>query len=173
MRDDEEIDPGEPIAALAKFEHDTSSRLVVRVRRTIQRRTTVGQLTSFSAEMPLVVLREFWLILATNSIQQACERMPGMEQKLREAFAGLGNSIASAIPKVCVGILLIILGLVVAKLVEVALRTMLIRVRFDSLIEKAGVARALKRIGLTSAVEPLLSKARLFSGYLPVGQNGK
>jgi hypothetical protein len=63
MRDDEEIDPGEPIAALAKFEHDTSSHLVVRVRRTIQRRTTVGQLTSFSAETPLVVLRELWLIL--------------------------------------------------------------------------------------------------------------
>ena len=71
-----------------------------------------------------------------------------MEQKLLEAFAGLGNSIASAIPKVCVGILLIILGLLVAKLLEVALRTMLIRARFDSLIEEAGVARALKRIGI-------------------------
>jgi hypothetical protein len=63
MRDEEDIDPGEPIAALAKFEHDTSSRLVGRVRRTIQRRTAVGQLTSFSAEVPVVVLREFWLIL--------------------------------------------------------------------------------------------------------------
>ena len=61
MGDDEEI---EPIAALAKFEHDTSSRLVARVRQTIQRRTTVGQLTTFSAEMPLAVLREFWVILA-------------------------------------------------------------------------------------------------------------
>jgi len=71
-----------------------------------------------------------------------------MEQKLLEAFAGLGNLIASGIPKVCVGILLIILGLLVAKLLEVALRTMLIRARFDSLIEKAGVARALKRIGI-------------------------
>jgi small-conductance mechanosensitive channel len=71
-----------------------------------------------------------------------------MEQKLLEAFAGLGNLIASAIPKVCVGILLIILGLLVAKLLEVALRTMLIRARFDSLIEKAGVARALQRIGI-------------------------
>jgi hypothetical protein len=66
MGDDEEIDPGEPIAALAKFEHDTSSRLVVRVRQTIQRRTTVGQLTTFSAEMPLAVLREFWVILAAQ-----------------------------------------------------------------------------------------------------------
>jgi hypothetical protein len=63
MREDEEIDPGEPIAALAKLEHDTSSLLVGRVLRTIQRRTAIGQLTSFSAEAPVVVLKEFWLIL--------------------------------------------------------------------------------------------------------------
>ena len=69
-------------------------------------------------------------------------------KKLLEAFAGLDNSIASTIPKVCDGILLIILGLLVAKLLEVALRAMLIRARFDSLIEKAGVARALKGIGI-------------------------
>jgi hypothetical protein len=63
MREDEEIDPGEPIAALAKLEHDTSSLLIGRVLRTIQRRTAIGQLTSFSAEAPVVVLKEFWLIL--------------------------------------------------------------------------------------------------------------
>jgi len=62
MREDEEIDPGEPIAALAKLEHDTSSLLIGRVLRTIQRRTAIGQLTSFSAEAPVVVLKEFWLI---------------------------------------------------------------------------------------------------------------
>ena len=54
-----------------------------------------------------------------------------MEQKLREAFTGLGNSIASAIPSVCVGILLVIVGLLVAKLLEVVLRTTLIRVRLS------------------------------------------
>jgi hypothetical protein len=58
-----EIDPGEPIAALAGFEHDASSDLVVRIRHTIQLRTAVGQLTSFSVNTPLVVLRELWLIL--------------------------------------------------------------------------------------------------------------
>jgi hypothetical protein len=62
-RDDEDIDPGEPVAALAGFERDTSSGLIMRIRHTIQRRTTLGQLTSFSADMPLLVLREFWSIL--------------------------------------------------------------------------------------------------------------
>jgi hypothetical protein len=59
----EDTDPGEPLAALADFEDDTSSGLLARVRRTIQRRTTAAQLTSFSSSVLLVVLREFWLIL--------------------------------------------------------------------------------------------------------------
>jgi Conserved TM helix/Mechanosensitive ion channel len=85
-----------------------------------------------------------------------------MEEKLLEAFTGLGNSIASAIPKVVVGILLILLGLVVAKLVEVVLRTMLIRVRFDSLAEKAGVAKALRRIGLRQPLSLFFPKLTYF-----------
>ena len=65
----EEIDPGEPITELAHFEQDTSSDLIVRTRRAIQRRTVVGQLTSFAATMPLVVLREFWLVFNHDSAQ--------------------------------------------------------------------------------------------------------
>ncbi len=67
MRDGEEVDPdvdpGEPIALLAEFDHDASTDLLTRIRRTIQRRTAAGQLTSFTWNAPLVVLREFWLIL--------------------------------------------------------------------------------------------------------------
>jgi hypothetical protein len=59
----EEVDPGEPIAALANFDYDASTGLLTRVRRAIQRRTTVAQLTSFSASVPLVVLKELWLVL--------------------------------------------------------------------------------------------------------------
>jgi hypothetical protein len=62
-RQGEEVDPGEPIAGLAQFDHDASSGLLPRVRRAIQRRTTVAQLASFSAGAPVVVLRELWLIL--------------------------------------------------------------------------------------------------------------
>jgi len=63
VRAAEVIDPGEPVAALAAFEHETSSELIVRIRRTIQRRTTVGQLAAFVANTPLVVLKEFWFLL--------------------------------------------------------------------------------------------------------------
>jgi hypothetical protein len=67
IRDTEEIDPGEPISALAGFEHDASSGLVMRIRRTIQLRTTVDQLASFSVSIPLVVLREFWSVLINRT----------------------------------------------------------------------------------------------------------
>jgi hypothetical protein len=63
MPDREEVDPGEPITELANFDHDASTGLLTRVRRAIQRRTTVAQLTSFSASVPLVVLKELWLVL--------------------------------------------------------------------------------------------------------------
>jgi hypothetical protein len=69
MKVGDEIDPGEPIAALGEFELDTSRDLIVRTRRTIQRRTVVAQLTSFAATMPLVVLREFWLVFNHDSVR--------------------------------------------------------------------------------------------------------
>jgi hypothetical protein len=66
VRDAEEIDLGEPIAALAGFERDVSSNLATRIRRTIHRRITVGQVASFSASIPLLVLKEFWAILMSR-----------------------------------------------------------------------------------------------------------
>jgi small-conductance mechanosensitive channel len=81
-----------------------------------------------------------------------------MEKKLLDAFTSLGNMIARAIPEIAVGILLTILGLIVAKLIEVALRTMLVRIRFDNLAERAGVTRVLMRIGLRQQLSLLLPK---------------
>lgn len=71
-----------------------------------------------------------------------------MKQKLLQSFSGLADSIAAAAPKFVVGILLVIAGLIVAKLIEVVLRFMLTRIRFDRLMEKAGIDKALQRIGL-------------------------
>jgi hypothetical protein len=59
----EEIDVGEPVAELAGFEHDVSARLISRIRHAIQRRTTAAQFTSFAFDLPLVVLKELWLML--------------------------------------------------------------------------------------------------------------
>jgi small-conductance mechanosensitive channel len=85
-----------------------------------------------------------------------------MEKKLLEAFAGLGNSIAYAIPKVGAGILLILLGLAFAKVVEIALHAMLVRARLDRLTEKSGVAKALRRIGVREQLNVFLPKVAYF-----------
>src|ERR1700733_11598563 len=85
-----------------------------------------------------------------------------MERKLLEAFAGLGRSVVTALPKVAVGILLVILALVLAKLVEVILRAILIRMRFDSLIGKAGVDKTFQRIGLRQPLTLFLPKLAYF-----------
>jgi hypothetical protein len=58
-----EIDPGEPVQQLAGFEYETSPGLLARIRRAIHRRSAVAQLASFSASVPLVILKEFWLLL--------------------------------------------------------------------------------------------------------------
>ena len=71
-----------------------------------------------------------------------------MQEKLYRAFANLADSFAAAAPKVAMGILLVILGFAAAKVIEVVLRYLLTRVRFDSLMERAGIDRALQRIGL-------------------------
>jgi small-conductance mechanosensitive channel len=85
-----------------------------------------------------------------------------MKEKLFEAFANLGNSVLTALPKVAVGILLVILGLMVAKLVEVVLRTLLVRLRFDKLVEKTGIDKALLRIGLRQQLNIFLPKLAYF-----------
>ena len=59
----EEVDAGEPITELAGFEHDVSARFMSRIRHAIQRRTTAAQFTSFALDLPLVVLKELWLML--------------------------------------------------------------------------------------------------------------
>src|SRR5277367_2933351 len=96
--------------------------------------------------------------------------MAGMEKKLLEAFAGLGKSVVTALPKVAVGILLVILGLVAAKLVEVVLRAVLVRIRFDTLIGKAGVDKTLGRIGLRQPLTLFLPKLAYFLVIIVLAQ---
>jgi small-conductance mechanosensitive channel len=85
-----------------------------------------------------------------------------VEKKLLEAFSNLGRSAITAVPKVAVGILLVILALIAAKLAEVILRAILVRLRFDSLIGKAGVDKTFQRIGLRQPLTLFLPKLAYF-----------
>jgi hypothetical protein len=85
-----------------------------------------------------------------------------MEKRLLEAFSSLGRSVIAALPKVAVGIVLVFLALLLAKLAEVALRAILIRMRFDTLIGKAGVDKILQRIGLRKSLTLFLPRLLYF-----------
>ena len=63
MNESSDINPGEPVTELAGFEEETPYGLLARVRRSILRRTAAAQMTSFWWSTPLLILREFWIIL--------------------------------------------------------------------------------------------------------------
>ncbi len=85
-----------------------------------------------------------------------------MREKLFQAFSHLMDSVITAAPKVLVGIVLVILGLVVAKAIELILRFILTRIRFDKLMEKAGIDRALQRIGLRQQLNVFIPRLAYF-----------
>jgi small-conductance mechanosensitive channel len=71
-----------------------------------------------------------------------------MKEKLFSSFENLADSAIAAAPRVLIGIVLMVVGLAIAKVIEVVLRFILTRIRFDSLMEKAGIDKTLQRIGL-------------------------
>jgi hypothetical protein len=77
----EDVDPGEPITELAGFEHDVSSALLSRIRRAIQRRTAASQLTSFAFYLPMVLLKELWLMMMSQFESKRVGKDAGNEGK--------------------------------------------------------------------------------------------
>jgi hypothetical protein len=69
-------------------------------------------------------------------------------ERLRASLQGLIDIIVAAVPNVMAGIVLLLLGVVVAKIIEKVLRAFLVRLRFDSLIGRAGLDKTLQRIGI-------------------------
>ena len=89
-----------------------------------------------------------------------------MKEKLIQAFTGLADSVIAAAPKVVVGILLVVAALLVAKLIERVLRYSLAKVRFDSLVGKVGVDRALQRLGIRQELTTLIPRLSYFLALL-------
>ena len=85
-----------------------------------------------------------------------------MREKLISAFSNLADSAIAAAPKVLVGIVLIVIGLLVAKIIEIILRFILTRIRFDHLMEKAGIDKTLHRIGLRQQLNLVIPRLVYF-----------
>ena len=71
-----------------------------------------------------------------------------MKDRLIESFRELSDAVIDAAPEFLIGILLLIVGVIVAKIIEKILRMILVRLKFDSLVEKTGIDQTLQKIGI-------------------------
>jgi small-conductance mechanosensitive channel len=85
-----------------------------------------------------------------------------MKEKLIQAFSNSGDSIIAAVPKVFAAILMIAAAFLAARLVEKSLRYLLAKVRFDSLVGKVVVDRALQRLGVRQELTILVPRLMYF-----------
>jgi small-conductance mechanosensitive channel len=88
--------------------------------------------------------------------------MQEIQQRLGDAFRQLLDSLIDMTPRVVVGIVLLLLALLVAKLFERLLRGLLVRARLDAAIERMGVDQALRRIGVQKKMSQLLPRLAYF-----------
>ncbi|MDH3745781.1 MAG: mechanosensitive ion channel [Acidobacteriota bacterium] len=88
------------------------------------------------------------------------EETLAIQQQLVGAFRDMAAAAVRAAPRILVALVLVIVALVVAKLVEMGLRALLKRLRFDSLLERLGLTSTLSRLGLSGS--PAASLAKVF-----------
>jgi Na+-driven multidrug efflux pump len=85
-----------------------------------------------------------------------------MQEQLLQSFRDLQLTIATAIPRLLVGLVLLVALVAVAKIVERLLRVVLVRLRFDSLLEQAGVDKLLHRVGIRQSLNLVLPRLAYF-----------
>lgn len=73
-------------------------------------------------------------------------------------YQGVIDSLIAWTPRVLLAIVLFVAAFVVAKVVERILRTVMTRLRFDSLIEKVGIDQAIQRIGVRESLNQVVPR---------------
>lgn len=85
-----------------------------------------------------------------------------MFEQVRDQFIatyqGVVDSLIAWTPRVLLALLLLIAALVVAKVVERVLRTVMTRLRFDTLVERVGIDQAIQRIGVRESLNQVVPR---------------
>jgi small-conductance mechanosensitive channel len=85
-----------------------------------------------------------------------------MGAQIREQFVatyqGVVDSVIAWTPKVIMALVLLVTALVAAKLVERLLRTIMVRLRFDALVEKVGIDQAIQRLGMRESLNVVVPR---------------
>jgi hypothetical protein len=75
-----------------------------------------------------------------------------IRDQLVATYQGAVNSIIAWTPRVILAIVLLVSALVVAKAIERILRAIMVRLRFDALVEKVGIDQAIQRLGMRESL---------------------
>ena len=85
-----------------------------------------------------------------------------MQQQLVQIGRDLQQTLVTGIPRVLLAMVVLIAMVVVAKFVEWLLRALLMRIRFDSLLEQAGVDKILQRLGIRQSLNHVIPRLGYF-----------
>ena len=85
-----------------------------------------------------------------------------LQSAISDVLHSLTSAVGALAPRILTALVVIILGYLVAKVAEKALRGGLDKVKFDTLLEKIGIQGALKRIGLHGSPSQAIAKIVYF-----------
>ncbi len=85
-----------------------------------------------------------------------------IKDQLILTFRTLLSQIVEAAPKVILGLVLIVVAIVTAKIIQKVLKILLERIKFDGLLSKVGIDQALQRIGLKQMMSEFLPRAAYY-----------
>lgn len=85
-----------------------------------------------------------------------------MGEQIREqlvmTYQGVVDSIIAWTPTVLLSLFLLVSALVVAKIVEKVLRSVMVRLRFDALVEKVGIDQAIQKLGMRESLNVVIPR---------------
>lgn len=93
-----------------------------------------------------------------------------MKERIVESFEELMHSAIEMAPKILVGVVLLIVAVLFAKIVERVLRVILTRLKIDNIVQRAGVDQALSRIGLRKELNLFLPRLAYFLILMLLGK---
>ena len=81
-----------------------------------------------------------------------------IREQLLATYQGVLESLIAWTPKVLLAVILFISALVVAKVVERILRSVMTRLRFDAMIEKVGIDQAIQKLGMRESLNVVIPR---------------
>lgn len=88
--------------------------------------------------------------------------MSEMLERLQASFSNLLQQGIDLVPTIVTAIVMLVIALIFCKIVERVLRAILTRIRFDGLVQKAGIDQALSKLGLRKDLNTFLPRLVYF-----------